>query len=185
MSNPNWLLPEEQVAWSRISPDLTTSCRRCSAGNCSDVGVVDSGLRQCSLSLSETPEGRMRPFELGQELAWEKSRLSHHMTRMIERDWSNARNARPTNAERSLRSRQRGRKAISAAAPGHVASVRRYFIDATDPGGDRHTCQDRRKVRRLRKDFTVRRRDDDKDGDTNHEIRITGHEETGGGECQQ
>ena len=37
------------------------------------------------VALTAQPEGRMRLFELGHQLGWEKSRLSHQVTRMAER----------------------------------------------------------------------------------------------------
>ena len=35
--------------------------------------------------LVEAPEERLRAYELGAELQWEKSRLSHHLKRMVNR----------------------------------------------------------------------------------------------------
>jgi DNA-binding MarR family transcriptional regulator len=79
--------------------------------------------------LNDQPDGRMRAFELGRELAWEKSRLSHHITRMAERDLVK-RTRCPTDQRGSFVAiTNTGRKALKAAAPGHVAAVRRYFID--------------------------------------------------------
>jgi DNA-binding MarR family transcriptional regulator len=37
------------------------------------------------VNLSESPTGRMRAFELGEATQWEKSRMSHHLTRMEKR----------------------------------------------------------------------------------------------------
>ena len=37
------------------------------------------------VNLSEAPEGRLRGFALAQGMQWEKSRLSHHLTRMERR----------------------------------------------------------------------------------------------------
>src|ERR1700731_949264 len=36
-------------------------------------------------TLSDHPDGQRRVVELSDELGWEKSRLSHHITRMCER----------------------------------------------------------------------------------------------------
>jgi DNA-binding MarR family transcriptional regulator len=81
------------------------------------------------VALSEAEGGRMRAFELGRELAWEKSRLSHHITRMISRDLVR-RDKCPTDQRGAFVAiTAQGRKAIAAAAPGHVSAVRRYFID--------------------------------------------------------
>jgi DNA-binding MarR family transcriptional regulator len=80
-------------------------------------------------ALTDRPAGRMRAFELGRELGWEKSRLSHHISRMTER--SLVRRERCPTDQRGafVAVTAEGRRAIEAAAPGHVAGVRRHFVD--------------------------------------------------------
>jgi len=79
--------------------------------------------------LSDTPEGRARPSELGIALGWEKSRLSHQVRRMEQRGLVE-RVACPTDQRGSFVAfTEAGRRAIEQAAPGHVAVVRRHFID--------------------------------------------------------
>jgi DNA-binding MarR family transcriptional regulator len=83
--------------------------------------------------LSESDEGRLRPFELGRALQWEKSRLSHHLTRM-ERRGQVAREECETDARGAeVAITTRGRDAIVEAAPAHVAEIRRVFVDALGP----------------------------------------------------
>src|SRR5690606_35907892 len=75
----------------------------------------------------------MRVFELGDELQWETSRLSHHLTRM-ERRGLVRREKCPTDQRGAyIVLTDAGRDAIVAAAPRHVEDVRRYFIDAMTP----------------------------------------------------
>ena len=81
------------------------------------------------VNLSEAPGRRLRMNELGARLLWEKSRLSHHITRMqqrglVEREgcMSDARGSFVVVTEAGL-------AAIEAAAPGHVRDVRRHFFD--------------------------------------------------------
>src|SRR3546814_13458713 len=50
-----------------------------------DSGLSDSDYAVL-VHVSEAPEGRLRIFELGAQLEWEKSRLSHHLRRMEQRD---------------------------------------------------------------------------------------------------
>ena len=80
-------------------------------------------------SLSDRPQSRMRVVELGDELSWEKSRISHHITRMCERGL--VRKERCPTDQRGMYVvlTASGRRAITAAAPTHVASVRHYVID--------------------------------------------------------
>jgi len=85
------------------------------------------------VQLSEAPSGRLRAFELGGVTQWEKSRLSHHISRMVDRGLVK-REACPTdNRGAFIVMTAAGRKAIEAAAPRHVEHVRRWFIDSLTP----------------------------------------------------
>ena len=84
-------------------------------------------------SLSDRDERGARPVELGRELGWEKSRVSHHIARM-ERRGLVERVRCPTDQRGWFVSMtDEGRDAIAAAAPGHVEVVRRHFIDLLTP----------------------------------------------------
>ena len=80
-------------------------------------------------ALTDRADGRMRAFELGRELGWEKSRLSHHVSRMVDRELVRRERCPSDQRGAFVAVTARGRKAIEAAAPGHVAGVRRHFID--------------------------------------------------------
>lgn len=84
-------------------------------------------------ALSDAPGGRVRLVELGCALGWEKSRASHLVRRMEQRGLV-AKERCPTD-KRGLYvvMTDLGRATIEAAAPGHVATVRRYFIDLLGP----------------------------------------------------
>lgn len=99
--------------------------------------VADAGLSladyEVLVILSETPERRLRMFELGSQLLWEKSRLSHHVTRMERRGLvaredcaSDARGAFVVITDKGL-------AAITEAAPAHVANVRAAMFDHLSP----------------------------------------------------
>ena len=76
--------------------------------------------------------GRSR-LELSAALRWEKSRLSHHLTRM-ERRGLVAREECETDARGAhIALTPAGRTAIVAAAPAHVAEIRRLFVDSLPP----------------------------------------------------
>ncbi|MCB0965570.1 MAG: MarR family transcriptional regulator [Ilumatobacter sp.] len=84
-------------------------------------------------NLSDRDGHRARPVELGRELGWEKSRVSHHIARM-ERRGLVERTPCPTDQRGWFVSMtDAGRAAIAAAAPGHVDVVRRHFIDLLTP----------------------------------------------------
>lgn len=128
MTDVRWLDEPEQRAWRgmrAMQDDL--------------IEFIDRQLRtRCGLShadyqvlvhLSEAPEGRLRPFELGRLLRWEKSRLSQHLGRMETRDLV-IRQPCPTDQRGAVIAiTARGTDLITAAAPQHVRDVRDVFID--------------------------------------------------------
>jgi DNA-binding MarR family transcriptional regulator len=60
---------------------------------------------------------------------WEKSRLSHHLTRMEQRGLVERREC-PTDARGAfINLTPAGRRAIEGAAPQHVEAVREHFVD--------------------------------------------------------
>lgn len=84
-------------------------------------------------ALTEQPEGRLRLFELARHLGWERSRLSHHIGRMSARRLVAK---EPCGSDRRgafVAVTSEGRAQIEAAAPGHVAAVRRLFVDRLAP----------------------------------------------------
>ena len=81
------------------------------------------------VALTDQPDGRVRLFELGCELGWEKSRLSHHIARMTKRGLVTKEKC-PTDRRGSfVVVTDLGRSEIAAAAPGHLAAVRELFVD--------------------------------------------------------
>ena len=84
-------------------------------------------------TLADQPDGRRRVVELSEELGWEKSRLSHHITRMSDRGLV---------VKVPCPSDQRGiyvvltddgRDTLRRVAPGHVEDVQRYFFRHLTP----------------------------------------------------
>ncbi len=84
------------------------------------------------VALTDQPDGRLRLFELGQAIGWEKSRLSHHVARMAGRGLLAKEACDSDRRGAFVIATPQGRKAIEAAAPGHVAAVRRLFVDLLD-----------------------------------------------------
>jgi DNA-binding MarR family transcriptional regulator len=128
MTEVRWLDDEEQRAWRSLitMQDGLTE-------------FLDRELRQrCGVStpdyevlahLLESPEGRLRPFELGRLLRWEKSRLSQHLGRMQKRGLVSRDRCVTDQRGAVVTITPRGRDLITAAAPQHVANVRDVFID--------------------------------------------------------
>lgn len=85
------------------------------------------------VTLTDRHGGRMRLFELAAVLGWEKSRLSHHIARMADRGLVAKERCDSDRRGAFVVGTKRGRQEIEAAAPGHVATVRRLFIDRLTP----------------------------------------------------
>jgi DNA-binding MarR family transcriptional regulator len=84
--------------------------------------------------LSETPGHQIRMSDLAAALGWSKSRLSHQVARMETRGLV-TRAECPSDARGSFAVlTERGMEVVRRAAPPHVDSVRRHFIDLLTPG---------------------------------------------------
>lgn len=127
-----WLSETEQAAWRalfRMQAALANRLGRQLSAE-SELSVQDYPVL---VFLNEAADGQLRPFELARELGVEKSRLSHHLARLAERGLV-VREQCPTDRRGLLISiTDRGRRALEAAAPGHVAAVREAFIDRLTP----------------------------------------------------
>ena len=126
-----WLTPAEQRAWRaylRTGTLLTARLNR--------QLQADSGLSlpeyEVLVQLSEAPDGRLRPFQLGLTLDWEQSRLSHLLSRMTRRGLVTRQDCAGDRRGSEIVLTGPGRAAIEGAAPGHVAAVRRLVFDQMD-----------------------------------------------------
>src|SRR3954462_12778902 len=81
---PRWLDAEEQAAWRAYLNMNALVTARLNKEMQDETGVSISDF-SVLVALSEHPEGRMRVLELAPALGWEKSRLSHQLTRMQQR----------------------------------------------------------------------------------------------------
>jgi DNA-binding MarR family transcriptional regulator len=136
MGEPRWLNEREARVWQAylaVDRELHSALER--------QLVRDSGLSNADYALlvplSEAADGVVRSRELGALVGWERSRLSHQVGRMEKRGLV-AREECVEDARGSMvRLTPAGRAAIEAAAPAHVATVRRYvFDDLSDEEAD-------------------------------------------------
>jgi DNA-binding MarR family transcriptional regulator len=85
------------------------------------------------VALSEQPERSLRMNEIADTLCFSKSRLSHAIGRLEERGWVE-RVTCPTDRRGAFAVlTPAGLAALEAAAPGHVAGVRRHLFDRLTP----------------------------------------------------
>jgi len=123
-----WLSEPEQRAWrgllqmtTRLETQLNRELQETSGLSLADYDVL--------VPLSEAPQGRLRVFELASDLGWERSRLSHHLTRMQRRGLITREDCDADRRGAFVVLTGAGRSAIDQAAPAHVETVRRLVFD--------------------------------------------------------
>src|SRR3954464_5979608 len=79
--------------------------------------------------LTDAPGGRLRVYELVQDLQWEQSRLSHHVARMQRRGVGARGEGAAARRGAFIPLTAPGPRAIEQAAPAHVETVRRLVFD--------------------------------------------------------
>jgi DNA-binding MarR family transcriptional regulator len=128
VDDTRWLTEAEARAWRgyrrmRGLLDLQTS---------RDL-AHDSGLSEPDYdvlsTLSEVDGRRIRLNELADHMLWSRSRLSHHITRMQQRGLVARQDCASDGRGAEIVLTEQGLQAIQDAAPDHVESVRRNFVD--------------------------------------------------------
>jgi DNA-binding MarR family transcriptional regulator len=132
VADVRWLDEREERAWRalqfmqmRLEAELARQLASESGLSYSDYLVL--------VALTDRTEARLRLFELGEILGWEKSRLSHHVGRMADRGLVKKEKCDSDRRGAFVVLTEQGRAAIELAAPGHVAIVRSLFIDKLTP----------------------------------------------------
>ena len=131
-SDFRWLTAEEERVWRRwltLNARLSATLQR----ELQD----DSGLSMPDFEvlahLTDTPEGRVRVTDLARLMQWERSRVSHHVTRMERRRLVQRVECAEDGRGAFVVITPQGRAAIEQAAPGHVKTVRRLIFDTLSP----------------------------------------------------
>lgn len=128
MATPRWLDDREQRVWQsylQLNQQLFATLE---AQLLRDAGLSGADYKVLH-PLSKSPGGVLRARELGTEIGWDRSRLSHHITRMEKRGLVAREECEEDGRGLIVRLTDTGRKAIEASAPQHVETVRRYFFD--------------------------------------------------------
>ena len=124
---PQWLTPAELEAWRAY---ILTSRRLMEileqALDSHDLSMADY---EVLAQLSEAPERRMRMSELAEAALLSRSRLSHRMKVMEQAGLIRKEECPDDRRGAFAVMTEKGWEAIVAAAPDHVASVRRAFTD--------------------------------------------------------
>jgi DNA-binding MarR family transcriptional regulator len=128
VTSPRWLDEREQRAWRgynqmqrRLAKVLSQHLWRDSGLSAADYELL--------VPLSEAADDQLRARDLARMVDWEKSRLSHQLTRMQQRGLVERRGCSTDARGAFISLTAAGRAAIEGAAPQHVDAVRKHFVD--------------------------------------------------------
>ncbi|MEV4138989.1 MarR family transcriptional regulator [Dactylosporangium sp. NPDC049742] len=131
MTEPRWLDRDEERMWlaflrMRRTLDVAIDGQLAEAGlSAADYDVL--------APLSESDGQVLRVRDLAAGIGWDRSRIAHHLRRMEQRGLVARSECRTDGRGTMVRLTEQGRAMITAAAPGHVATVRRVLLDQLDP----------------------------------------------------
>lgn len=132
VTEPRWLTDDEMRAWlgyrrlrllldAQVARDLTAD----SGLSMPDYDVLST--------LTAAADHRARLNALAARMLWSKSRLSRHISRMEQRGLVTREGVETDARGAVIVLTPAGLRAIENAAPEHVESVRRHFIDLLAP----------------------------------------------------
>ena len=125
-----WLDDSEQQLWRtwlRVNTLMTSALHR--ELQADGLSLPDF---EVMVHLSDAADDRLRVSELGRALQWEKSRLSHHLARMVKRGLVERTECAEDARGAFIALTAAGRAAIEQAAPNHVRAVRRLVFDGVE-----------------------------------------------------
>ncbi|MCC3763385.1 MarR family winged helix-turn-helix transcriptional regulator [Glycomyces sp. TRM65418] len=128
----HWLSPQEQRSWRafvRLNQKLTARL----AGELQAQSKLSGADFAILVALTDESDGRLRFQELAKAIDWEQSRLSHQISRMTKRGLVAREECAEDGRGAFVAITAQGRATIEAAAPKHVATVRRLVVDALSP----------------------------------------------------
>jgi DNA-binding MarR family transcriptional regulator len=128
MTETCWLSEQEQRMW-RGFQGMWRNLDRAVERDLMEGAALSAADFAVLVPLSEAPERRLRARDLGRSLDWDRSRLSHQIRRMEQRELL-TRSTCPTDARGTfIELTEHGWKLVQQAAPGHVQAVRAHFFD--------------------------------------------------------
>jgi DNA-binding MarR family transcriptional regulator len=122
-----WLDADQQRvwrAWLQLSARLPMATGRQLADH-----ALSNADYEVLVGLTDQPDGRRRVSELSGAMAWERSRISHHVKRMAARGLVERVDCDSDGRGAFVAITPAGRAAIEGAAPGHVELVRELLFD--------------------------------------------------------
>jgi len=132
MEQTRWLSDAEQHAW-RSFIDGTRGLADVLDRQLQADNDIPHSYFEILIPLSEAEGRSLRMSELAELTRSSRSRLSHAIARLEERGWVRRLNCHTDKRGQNAVLTDEGFAVLEQAAPGHVATVRRYLIDELTP----------------------------------------------------
>ena len=116
-------------AWMRAQRLLARELDRALQRDC-DISKAEFSVL---MTLHRAPGHQLRVGGLAESLDWEKSRVSHLLTRMESRDLVERTADGPTGRRTGIGLTAAGLRTVRAALRRHAGNIRRYFLDPLTP----------------------------------------------------
>jgi DNA-binding MarR family transcriptional regulator len=132
VDEPRWLDDDERRAWIHFVFASRLFWEEIERDLAHDADMP-FGYYDILVILSETPGRRLRMSELADGTQSSRSRLSHAVNRLEALGWVRRESCTQDRRGQEAVLTDAGFAALAAAAPAHVASVRRHLFDVLDP----------------------------------------------------
>lgn len=131
MPDHHWLTDAEQKIWRTYLLAAAELVERMDAAlRPYGVSLTEYSIMVC---LDESPGNRLRMSELADAVHQSRSRLTHTITRMEQAGRVRRRTSGTDRRGVWAELTEQGKALLVEAAPAHVASVRKHFVDAAGP----------------------------------------------------
>jgi DNA-binding MarR family transcriptional regulator len=129
MAETPTLEPEEWELWDTWMRAQRLLARELDRGLQRDCGISKAEFSML-VTLRQAPGRQMRVGELAESLDWEKSRVSHLLTRMENRGFVERPQGEAGGRRTGIGLTSKGRRAAQSAILRHGGNIRRYFLDS-------------------------------------------------------
>jgi DNA-binding MarR family transcriptional regulator len=143
---PRWLEPDEQAVW-RAFLDVSRLLFEQMNRQLSDEAGMSLAEYEILVQLSEAPGRRLRMSELADRVVSSRSRITHTVGRMEERELVHREACADDGRGVLCVLTDAGFARLEATAPGHVETVRTLMFDPLDPADAEHLGAALAKVR--------------------------------------
>ncbi|WP_344399459.1 MarR family winged helix-turn-helix transcriptional regulator [Streptomyces longisporus] len=132
MAQSRTLEPEEWELWDAWMRAQRLLTRELDRGLQRDCGISKAEF-SVLVTLWQAPGREMRVGELSESLDWEKSRVSHQLTRMENRGFVERTERGAGGRRTGIGLTDKGRSAVQSAVLVHAGNIRHYFLDMLTP----------------------------------------------------